>query len=272
MNLLRAALVWFALLLAGIAGAADYAPGAADTAEMQRLSAEYLGHLDRGEYEKAHAMYSAEMRAMAPLREWRKFVSESAAAWGALERRDQANVTWYLDPANAPRPGLYVAVDYVSRYANLAQHTEFLVWYRELEGMPFVLARHEINAVDKKSAAKGASHPAAPPGRIPYPNVETARAALSARDDIRRREVDGWAIIEVPGEHAVWSFTPASHPAHPSMILRAPFEREGAVYLGMDVMCGAAKPICDALVEEFKAMNARMTEDMQQSIGEGRKP
>lgn len=272
MNMLRTAFAWFALLLAGIAGAADYAPSAADTAEMQRLSAEYLGHLDRGEYEKAHAMFSDEMRAMAPLQEWRKFASESAAAWGALERRDQANVTWYLDPANAPPLGLYVAVDYASRYANLAQHTEFLVWYREREGMPFALARHEINAVDKKSAAKGASHPAAAPGRIPYPNVETARTALSARDDVRRSDVDGWETIAVPGENAIWSFTPATHPAHPSMVLRAPIERDGRIHPGIDVMCGATKSVCDAMVEEFKAMDARVAEQLQQAIAEGRKP
>ena len=56
------------------------------------------------------------------------------------------------------------------------------------------------------------------------------------------------------------------------MILRAPYERDGALYLGMDVKCGATKPVCDALVEEFMAMNARMAEDMQRSTGEGRKP
>lgn len=254
------------------AQASEYVPSAADSAEIQRLSTRYLEHVDRKEYDAAHAMFSDEMRAMAPLREWRKFMREEPRNWGQLEQREQTNVTWYNNPPDAPRPGLYVAVDYVSRYANLAQHTQFLVWYRERDGMPFALTRNETNAVDKASAAKGATHPAAKPGRIPYPNVETARAALLARDDIRRREVDGWTMIEVPSEHALWSFTPTTHAAHPSMILRAPFEREGTLYLGLDVMCGATEPVCDALIEEFKVIDARMTEDMPQSIGEGRKP
>ncbi len=265
--LLAAACGWLVPALAS-----EYVPSAADSAEIQRLSARYLEHVDRKEYDAAHAMFSDEMRAMAPLREWRTFMREEPRNWGKLEQREQTNVTWYNNPPDAPRPGLYVAVDYVSRYANLAQHTQFLVWYRERDGLPFALTRNETNAVDKASAAKGASHPGATPGKIPYPNVETARAALLARDDIVRSEVDAWTIIKVPAENAIWSFTPESHPAHPSMILRAPFERDGAVYLGMDVKCGATKPVCDALVEEFKAMNARMAEDIQRAIGEGRKP
>lgn len=277
MPVLRRVLLRLLLLIAACgwlaaAQASEYVPKAADSAEIQRLSSRYFKHVDRKEYDAAYAMFSDEMRAMAPLQEWRTLMREEPLNWGVLEQREQANVTWYNDPPNAPRPGLYVAVDYVSRYANLAQHTEFLVWYREREGMPFTLTRHETNAVDKMSASKGATHPAAKPGRIPYPNVETARAALLARDDILRREVDGWTVIEVPSEHAVWSFTPTTHPAHPSMILRAPFERDGTLSLGLDVMCSATKPVCDALVEEFKVINARMAEDMSQSTGEGRKP
>ncbi len=277
MPILRRVLLRIFLLVATcswLAGtqASEYVPNAADSAEIQLLSARYFEHVDRKEYDAAYALFSDEMRAMAPLREWRTFMREEPRNWGALEQREQTNVTWYNDPPNAPRPGLYVAVDYVSRYANLAQHTEFLVWHRERDAMPFALTRHETNAVDKASAANGATHPAAKPGKIPYPNVETARAALLARDDIERSEVDGWTIVKVPAENAIWSFTPDSHPAHPSMILRAPFERDGTVYLGMDVKCGATKPLCDALVEEFKAMNARMAQDMQRAIGEGRKP
>lgn len=252
--------------------AADYTPTQAEADEIQRSSERYLGHLDRGEYAEAHAMYSEEMRALAPFDEWRDHGRASRAAWGALERRDRANITWYLDPPNAPRPGLYVAVDYVSRYAGLAQHTEYLIWYRAGAGSGFELTRHETNAVDKPSAAKGAAHPGAAPGRIPYPNVETARTALLARDDIRRREIDGWLIIEVPTEYAIWSFTPSTHPAHPAMVLRAPIERDGKIVLALDVMCGAAKPTCDALVQDHKSLSARMAEEMQRSIREGRKP
>ena len=265
--LLIAACSWLAA-----AQASEYVPSEADSAEIQRLSSRYFEHMDRKEYDAMYAMFTDGMRATAPFREWRTFMRESRRDWGKLEHRAQANVTWYNDPPNAPRPGLYVAVDYVSRYAELAQHTEFLVWYRERDGMPFALTRHETNAVDKASAAKGATHPAAKPGKIPYPNVETARAALLARSDVDRSEVDGWTIINVPAENAIWSFTPASHPAHPSMILRAPYERDGTLYLGMEVKCGATKPVCDALVEEFWAINARVAEKMQDLTGEGRKP
>jgi hypothetical protein len=261
-----------AALIAPAAFAADEAPTPAEAEEVRRLGETYLGHLDRGEYDAAHAMFSEQMRRMTPLGAWRDTTRASRADWGALQGREQVRITAYRDPKDAPHPGLYIAVDYVSRYAHLAQHTQYLVWHREREGEAFALIRHESNAVEKQAAAKGAPHPGAEPGRIPYPNIETARAALLARDDVRRQEQDGWLIVIVPSEHAIWSFTPAGHPAHPSMVLRMPVQRDGNILLSLDVMCGADKPACDALTEEFRALNARMTEDMRRRVDQGRSP
>jgi hypothetical protein len=249
--------------VASVASAADDTPTPVEATEVERLGERYLGHLDRGEYDQAHAMFSADMRRMAPLRDWRETMRASRAGWGALEGRERVKITGYRDPKNAPRPGLYIAVDYVSRYADLAQHTQYLVWHREREGDAFVLIRHETNAVEKQAAAQGASHPGAEPGRIPYPNVETARAALLARSDIRQREEGGWLVVTVPGEYAIWSFAPADHPAHPAVALQMPIQKDGQILLSLDVMCGGEKSACDAMVQTFKARNAEMTERMR---------
>jgi hypothetical protein len=261
-----------AALIAPVAAAQDNAPTPTEAEEVRRLGETYLGHLDRGEYDRAHAMFSADMRRMAPLPAWRETTQATRAEWGALAGREQVRITAYRDPKDAPRPGLYIAVDYVSRYANLAQHTQYLVWHREREGDAFALIRHETNAVEKQAAARGAPLPGAEPGRIPYPNIETARAALLARDDVRQREENGWLILTVPSEYAIWSFTPAGHPAHPSMVLRMPVQRDGEILLSLDVMCGADKPACDALTEEFRALNARMSEQMRRGTDKGRNP
>jgi hypothetical protein len=261
-----------AALIAQPVFAADNTPTPAEAEEVRRLGETYLGHLDRGEYDQAHAMFTADMRRMAPLQAWRETTRASHVEWGTLEGREQVRITAYRDPEGAPRPGLYIAVDYVSRYANLAQHTQYLMWYREPGGRTFALTRHETNAVEKQAAAQGASHPGAEPGRIPYPNVETARAALLARGDIQQREENGWLIVTVPSEYATWTFTPTGHPAHPSMVLRMPVQRDGKILLSLDVMCGADKPACDALTEEFRALNARMTEEIRRGIDKGRSP
>lgn len=178
-----------AALIAPVATAQDNAATPAEAEEVRRLGETYLGHLDRGEYDHAHAMFSADMRRMAPLPAWRETTQATRAEWGALAGREQVRITAYRDPKDAPRPGLYIAVDYVSRYANLAQHTQYLVWHREREGDAFALIRHETNAVEKRAAAQGAAHPGSEPGRIPYPNIETARdTALAEAMLARHRE------------------------------------------------------------------------------------
>lgn len=248
----------YASLLPMPAAAGEYAPPAEEADAIQRASAAYFEHLDRGEYERAHALYTAELRAMAPLKDWRQDQRRRRAEWGDLRRRDRAAITWYLDPPNSPRPGLYVAVDYVSDYANLAQHTEFLIWYRAKPGDAFELTRHEVNAVAKTEDGRGLPHPGAPVGRIPYPNVETARAALTARKDAERVDVDGWTIFNVPDQSARWIFTPARHPAHPSMVLFAPVEHEGKIVPGLDLMCGATQATCQALIDEAIGLHQRL--------------
>jgi hypothetical protein len=258
-------------LFAGVlpATAADYTPTPAEAAEIQRLSAAYVGHLDQGAYDDAYAMYTAEMRQGMSPAEWRRLTLESRQQWGALEGRTQTGVTWYLDPPKAPRPGLYVAVDYASRYANLAAHTEYLVWYRGQPGQAFELMRHESNAVGKDATPKAAAQA---PLKIEYRSVEAARTDLLARKDLHRSEFDGWLVFTDPANHAMWWFPPVTHPAYPSMILRSIFERDGTLYSGLDIKCGADKTACDALAADFRRMNEAFAERVQQSLGEGRKP
>jgi hypothetical protein len=253
------------------AHAAEYAPSEADAAEIQRLSRTYFAHLDNGDHAAAYAMQTKGMKAITPYKEWLKIVRDSADALGALQRRDQTKVTWYDNPPNAPAPGLYVAVDYVSAYRNASQHSEYLVWYRERTDRPFALTRHETTIVLDQDAS--APLPESKDNTIGYANVAAAREALSARSDVEIRTADGgWTIIVVPKENTVWTFTPENHPAHPAAIKRAPFEKDGAVYLGTNVLCQAKKPVCDALVRDFIELNKRTEAKMKERIENNRSP
>ncbi len=60
-----------------------------------------------------------------------------------------------------------------------------------------------------------------------------------------------------------WTFTQASHPAHPAVICRRIVGPDGALRLEMNANCEARKPACDALIVEFERMNARMIEEMK---------
>ncbi len=260
------ALGWFT-----VANAAEYAPSDTDAAEIQRLSRTYFAHLDSGDYAAAYAMQTVEMKAIAPYDEWSKMVRDSARALGALQRRDQAKVTWYDNPPHAPAPGLYVAVDYVSAYRNARQHTEYLIWYRERAERPFALTRHEVTmALDQDTSEP---LPESKDSSIGYASVDAARKALSARSDVDIRTAEGgWTIISVPKENTVWTFTPENHPAHPAAIKRAPFEKEGMIYLDTNVLCQAKKTVCDALVRDFVALNERVEQQMKERAGKNRNP
>ena len=64
---------------------------------------------------------------------------------------------------------------------------------------------------------------------------------------------NGWTIIEITdGEGEVqWSFTPADHPAHPSVVKRTVVEHGDEVSSDTRVRCEAAPAPCDRLFEEF---------------------
>jgi hypothetical protein len=103
---------------------------------------------------------------------------------------------------------------------------------------------------------------------VPGPNpVEEALAALRARTDVTFTTQSGWTIATEGEGLTIWSFTPADHPAHPAYVKRWSFQKDGAWYLDMQVMCGASKAACDKLVSDFQKLNEQMRESIQKSKG-----
>ena len=101
---------------------------------------------------------------------------------------------------------------------------------------------------------------AAEPNDIGYPSVEAALQALRQRDDVIISKQKGWTVVEERAALTIWSFTPADHPAHPAVVKRQVYEENGAARIRMWAKCGAAKDACDALLEGFQRLNARMGE------------
>lgn len=98
---------------------------------------------------------------------------------------------------------------------------------------------------------------------IGYPSVDAARQALLAKPGVRAVEQQGWLIIDDQKELSLWSFTPRSHEAHPAAVKRTILEKDGAIFVQMNVLCGASKEACDRLVAEFNALNDRMRQDIE---------
>ncbi len=100
-------------------------------------------------------------------------------------------------------------------------------------------------------------------GGIGYPTVAAALEALRARSDVSISVQGGWTIVNDNAANTIWSFTPANHPANPAAIKRAIVSHDGKISVQMTALCQAGKAECDKLMEEFKVMNARMSEAMQ---------
>lgn len=99
-------------------------------------------------------------------------------------------------------------------------------------------------------------------GGIGYPTVSAALDALKARSDIAISVQGGWTIVEDKAAHAIWSFTPADHAAHPAAVRREIVEQGGGVAVKMTALCQASKEACDKLMEDFKVLNARMGQEV----------
>lgn len=81
---------------------------------------------------------------------------------------------------------------------------------------------------------------------------------LKSDPAVQVREERGWQIAEVKSERALYSFTPATHPAHPSYVKREVVEKDGSVYIETSAKCGAQKNVCDQLIRDFIELNNKV--------------
>jgi len=104
---------------------------------------------------------------------------------------------------------------------------------------------------------------------IGYPSVAAALKAL--RDDPTATESTerGWTIFVRASDFEIWSFTPESHPAHPSAAKRTAYQADGGWRVSTQLLCQSTKASCDALMEAYRQLDERMKEDIRKNRGSG---
>lgn len=101
----------------------------------------------------------------------------------------------------------------------------------------------------------------APP--IDHPSVAAALKALEARDGNGTivTHADGWTLVNEPLAAAQWSFTPVGHYAYPAVVRRVVKRSAGGeVSVETTSLCEAPAAACSRLLEEFAALNGRITQ------------
>lgn len=124
--------------------AADWQAGPADDAAARAAATALFAAYDRGNAAAVAAMQDNEEAAAPP---------NSVADWprrAGRGRRVVDRVTWYVNPASASKPGLYVALDWHAEYELLAVGCGYVVLYRTPLG--FRVVRQETNVLRRADA------------------------------------------------------------------------------------------------------------------------
>lgn len=111
---------------------------------------------------------------------------------------------------------------------------------------------------------------------IAQSSVAAALAELKARDGNGTivTASDGWVVVNEPGASAQWSFTPAGHAAHPAVVrrvIRRPMDGSTPTVETALLCEGPAAP-CNALRQEFEAMNDRILQSLKARGRQGSTP
>jgi Protein of unknown function (DUF4019) len=120
--------------------------------DVIKFAGEFFSRLDSGRYDGAYAMMSEPNRRALPLQQFVRENQEFRNRSGPLKQRTLLKVTWAKDPAAAPLPGVYAAIDIASQYANIDRHCGFVVLYQKSSGDGFEVMRQESNFIDNATA------------------------------------------------------------------------------------------------------------------------
>lgn len=105
------------------------------------LSSQYFKAVEQGRHTDAFALTTPEMTGES-LDDRIAGALQQSEAVGSIVSRRVARLSWYPNPPNSPRPGLYVAVDYDAAWS-LQDECGYLIWFRPDPGTPFRLTRQE---------------------------------------------------------------------------------------------------------------------------------
>ncbi len=136
--------------------APGWQPSEADQQAVLAATYAYFAARDRGRYPEAWSMLSESMKQISPIAEWQRNAADFNAAAGTVRARRVTEITWYNNPPDAPRPGVYVAADYSGEFERLEFVCGYVMWQVQPDGS-LRLTREEQNLLDKTTAANLAS-------------------------------------------------------------------------------------------------------------------
>lgn len=99
-----------------------------------------------------------------------------------------------------------------------------------------------------------------------YTSVAEAYADLTGRLRLGGFAQSDFIVLDDTAHLVTWTFTQASHPAHPAVARREMYQQGGAWYVVTAILCEAARRPCDRLARDFEVLD----EQMRQALANGR--
>jgi hypothetical protein len=131
--------------------------GETDKAAIERsvrnLTEEYFRGIDDLEFASSYAKLAPVMQKMKLYDDWRSGMEDFRSMSGALQEANVWRITVYVDPPNAPGPGVYVAADFENEYEKVPFQCGYLIWFEGPAGV-FQVIREETGHLDRETAAK----------------------------------------------------------------------------------------------------------------------
>lgn len=152
------------LLLAAVVlprQAGDFIPEDATAKAVTEQSYAYFTAKDGGRYDRAYAQIDGVMRSYLTPEIYRAQAEQFNREAGRVSERRVTRLTWYRDPPGAAEPGIYVAADFRSRFANIDLHCGYIMWHRDKDGR-FRIVREEQSFIDNGMARQMAPERLAP--------------------------------------------------------------------------------------------------------------
>ncbi len=261
-------------------------PSKEQIAEVRKTTEQFLDAKDGGRSSEAYSFLADANKRNLAFGAFADAVLSFNRKAGTVEERRIVAVTWTKDPAQSPSPGVYAALDIVSRFTNIDRHCGFLILYQSPSGGAFHVMREEDSFLENATAKKiaqqhseadvdlawsklAASCPNYPAALLPplpeelhssvgYPTVAAALQGLHANSGIKFSSQGGWLIALDAATSTIWSFAPAGNPAYPAVVKRQIVQDGTASNLNMNVLCESTKQACDNLVRDFERLNAQM--------------
>lgn len=112
----------------------------------------YLDAVEGGRYAEAFGMHTETTRRNQSLAEFTQHSQKFKALAGPARSWRVLKITWTKDPARAPSPGIYVAVDLTGRFANVDRHCGYVILHQPPTGSEFSIMRRENNYLDNATA------------------------------------------------------------------------------------------------------------------------